>query len=347
MTKDNQPLSILVIEDNPGDFMLIDDYLIEKFSAIRVIHKETFESAITDIKSFANIDIILLDLILPDLKGEQLVEKVQEVSGNIPIIILTGYSDIELARKILSKGVSDFLIKDEISPEIIYKSIIYALERKSYIAQLNKNKKIYQDLFDFSPQPMWVYDPDTLLFLGVNKAAVDKYGYTLEEFERMTIKDIRPRSQVKHLEKSLKDRKRDCSNHYAGEFEHLLKTGQEIRVEIYSSEIEYGDKIMRLILAKDITDKQEYIRTIEGHNRKLKDIAWTQSHVVRAPLARLLSIIHLLELDVVDPDDIPFLLNQIKGSGSELGKIIDDLNIESNSMNQTHTKHGEVSIAGR
>ena len=108
MTKDDQPLSILVIEDNPGDFMLIDDFLLEKFSAIKVIHEETFESAIAELKSFENIDIILLDLILPDMKGEQLVEKVQEHSGNIPIIILTGYSDIGLARKILSKGVSDF-----------------------------------------------------------------------------------------------------------------------------------------------------------------------------------------------------------------------------------------------
>src|SRR5690606_10073344 len=203
MTKDDQPLSILVIEDNPGDFMLIDDYLLEKFSAIKVIHQETFESAIAELKSFENIDIILLDLILPDLKGEQLVEKVQEHSGNVPIIILTGYSDIGLARTILSKGVSDFLIKDEISPEIIYKAIIYALERKSYITKLNKNKKIYQDLFDFSPQPMWIFDPSTLNFLNVNKAAINKYGYTLEEFKKMTIKDIRPKNHMGFLEKSL------------------------------------------------------------------------------------------------------------------------------------------------
>src|SRR5690606_2663671 len=136
MRKDDQPLSILVIEDNPGDFLLIDDYLLEKFSAIKVVHIKTFKSLITDLKSFESIDVVLLDLTLPDLKGEMLVEKIQEYIDNAPIIILTGYSDIELARKALSKGISDFLIKDEINPEIIYKSIVYAIERKSYISQL-------------------------------------------------------------------------------------------------------------------------------------------------------------------------------------------------------------------
>lgn len=348
MMKDDQQLSVLVIEDNPGDFMLIDDYLLEKFSAIKVIHQETFESAISELKSFENIDIILLDLILPDLKGEQLVEKVQEVSGNIPIIILTGYSDIELARKILSKGVSDFLIKDEISPEIIYKSIIYALERKSYIAKLNKNKKIYQDLFDFSPQPMWIFDPSTLRFLNVNKAAIDKYGYTLEEFKSMTIKDIRPKNHMEFLEKSLEERKRENRDSYAGVFYHTLKSGETICVEIYSNNIEYEGRTVRLILASDITEKQEYVSTVETQNKKLKEIAWTQSHVVRAPLARILSVIHVLEQDCVEPHDFPDLLEKIKMSGDELDKIIQNIVAETKTMmNLSNFEHGKNNNTGR
>lgn len=332
MTKDDQPLSILVIEDNPGDFMLIDDFLLEKFSAIKVIHEETFESAIAELKSFENIDIILLDLILPDMKGEQLVEKVQEHSGNIPIIILTGYSDIGLARKILSKGVSDFLIKDEINPEIIYKAIIYALERKNYITKLNTSKRIYRDLFDFSPQPMWIFDPSTLHFLNVNKAAINKYGYTLEEFKNMTIKDIRPKNHMEFLEKSLEERKTRDPDTYAGVFFHALKSGETICVEIYSNDIEYEGRTVRLVLASDITEKQEYVSTIETQNKKLRDIAWTQSHVVRAPLSRLLGVINLLDLEPNDSEEVPFLLEQIKVSGKELDKIIQDIVAETRSM---------------
>ncbi len=96
MTKDNQPLSILVIEDNPGDFLLIDDYLLEKFSAIKVVNAESFESAVKFLQSLSKVDVILLDLELPDLRGEKLVEALQEYTGDIQIIILTNYSDTNL-----------------------------------------------------------------------------------------------------------------------------------------------------------------------------------------------------------------------------------------------------------
>lgn len=340
MTKDDMPLSILVIEDNPGDFVLIDDYLLEKFSAINVIHHMSFEAAASEIESFKNIDIILLDLVLPDLMGEQLVEKVQEHSGNVPIIILTGYSDIELARKTLSKGVSDFLIKDEINPEIIYKSIVYAKERKGYVNQLKQEKKVSQDLFDFSPQPMWIYDPVTLRFMDVNQAAITKYGYSLEEFLELTLRDIRPKDCQGYLEQSLKIDQRDNANHYAGKFKHQLKSGQEIWVEIYSSEIQYRGRATRLILSNDITDKQHYIGTIEDQNRKLKQIAWTQSHVVRAPLARLLGIINLFGLEAGSSDDQRFMLDQIRKSGEELDKIIQGIIEQTNAMDLKDINNG-------
>src|SRR5438093_10652785 len=57
----------------------------------------------------------------------------------------------------------------------------------------------YRLWFDNNPQPMWVYDLDSLAFLAVNDAAVDHYGYTRTEFLRLTIKDIRPPEDVAAL----------------------------------------------------------------------------------------------------------------------------------------------------
>ncbi|WP_275615340.1 PAS domain S-box protein [Flagellimonas yonaguniensis] len=199
-------------------------------------------------------------------------------------------------------------------------------------AELNKSKKIYQDLFDFSPQPMWIYDPQTLYFLNVNNAAIAKYGYTLDEFKAMTIKDIRPKDHMKFLEKSLKERQQKKRDSYAGMFFHALKSNETICVEVYSNDIEYEGRTVRLVLASDITDKQEYVSTIETQNKKLRDIAWTQSHVVRAPLSRLLGVVNLLDLELCDSEDVPFLLEQVKVSGEELDKIIQDIVAETRSM---------------
>jgi len=89
---------------------------------------------------------------------------------------------------------------------------------------------------------------------------------------------------------------------------------------------------VRLVLASDITDKQEYVSTIETQNKKLRDIAWTQSHVVRAPLSRLLGVINLLDLEPDDSDDVPFLLEQVKLSGEELDRIVQKIVAETRLM---------------
>src|SRR5690606_26297066 len=268
------------------------------------------------------IDIILLDLILPFLQGEALVEKIQQYSGDIPIIILTGYTDIDLARKILSMGISDFLIKDEINPEILYKSIIYSLERKNYIDGLNKTKKTYQDLFNLSPQPMWLYDISSLRFLDVNHATINKYGYTLEEFKSMTLKDIRPKDQIQYFETIVNKPLFNESHGFVGALVHSTKSGQLINVEIYNSNIEYNGKRVRLVLANDVTEKLNHLNEIEAQNIKLKNIAWTQSHVVRAPLSRMLGIINLIEMESFASEDLPFLIHQLKSSANEMDEIV-------------------------
>lgn len=333
MIKENLQLSILIIEDNLGDFVLLEDHLLEKFDGIRIYHEASFDAAILKIESAKKIDIILLDLMLPFLKGEALVEKVQQYSGDIPIIILTGYANIDLARKILSMGISDFLIKDEINPEILYKSIIYSLERKSYINGINKTKKTYKDLFNLSPQPMWLYDRTSLRFLDVNHAAIIKYGYTLEEFKKMTLKDIRPKDQVQYLEDKVLNPAHNESYGFAGVFMHTLKSGKDIRVEIYSSNIEYNDREVRLVVVNDVTEKIKHLNEIEAQNVKLKNIAWTQSHVVRAPLSRILGIINLMELESFASEDLPFLIHHLKSSADELDVIVRNIVDESKLLN--------------
>ena len=127
-------------------------------------------------------------------------------------------------------------------------------------------------------------------------------------------------------------RKNEGMINLAGIFFHTLKSGATICVEIFSSEIEFEGRAVRLVLANDITEKQEYIDTIEIQNKKLRIIAWTQSHVLRSPLSRILGIINLLDMEPKDSEDVPFLLEQIKVSSNELDKIIRKIVSETNSI---------------
>lgn len=167
----NQALRILVIEDNTGDFVLIDSYFGDNVKPV-LVHAKNFLQASTILSSGdAHFDVILLDLTLPDNSGEKLITDVISLSAGCPVIILTGYSDIKFSIKSLSLGIADYLIKDDINASSIYKSIIYTIERTRSHKDLQQSEKRYSDLFQLSPQPMLLFDAVTLQFLDVNASA--------------------------------------------------------------------------------------------------------------------------------------------------------------------------------
>ena len=124
-------------------------------------------------------------------------------------------------------------------------------ERKRAEEALRESEERYRLLFEGNPQPMWVYDHETLAFLAVNEAAVRSYGYTREEFLAMTIKDIRPPSEVP----SLLDRiaKLDKRLSTPRTWQHRKKDGSIIEAEITSDETVFAGRRARLVLSSDIT----------------------------------------------------------------------------------------------
>jgi PAS domain-containing protein len=78
-------------------------------------------------------------------------------------------------------------------------SLRNATERRRTESALRESEQRYRKLFASNPHPMWVYDVETLEFLEVNNAAISNYGYSREEFSRMTIKDIRSHEDIPAL----------------------------------------------------------------------------------------------------------------------------------------------------
>jgi two-component system, cell cycle sensor histidine kinase and response regulator CckA len=120
---------------------------------------------------------------------------------------------------------------------------------------LTSSEEQYRLLFDANPHPMWVYDPVSLAFAAVNDAAVRLYGYAREEFLAMTIKDIRPASEVPALLESLAapDRRGNASDTV---WRHLKKDGTPIDVAIASSAIEFLGLPARFVLATDVSEQR-------------------------------------------------------------------------------------------
>ncbi len=255
MVNENSPV-ILVVEDNPGDFVLIEDYLQEKFTSPDIRNAPNFSVAKRMLADARNrFDVILLDLELPDKTGYSLIGGIVALAPDSVLIILTGYANLEFSIKSLSMGVSDYLAKDDLNATSLYKSIIYNIERKKTNQRLAESEKRFSGLFQLSPQPMWVFDPETLGYILVNEAALTKYGYTEEEFLNMTIMDIRPEEERENLLKALRMRKLDTVSTTAGHFRHKTKSGEVIEVEVYSRPITLNGRIYRSVIAIDVTEK--------------------------------------------------------------------------------------------
>ncbi len=160
---------------------------------------------------------------------------------------------------------------------LMISTVVDVTEQKRLEKQLRESEEKYRHLFENNPEPMWIYDPDTLKFVEVNQAAINHYGYSEEEFMEMTLLDIRPDEDAEALKENVKQNKGTSS--YSEEWIHLKKDGTKIDVELSSSDVKYKqDKTYRLVLINDIT-KQKRVQeriiqsVIEGEDRERKRIA--------------------------------------------------------------------------
>lgn len=142
-------------------------------------------------------------------------------------------------------------------------------EKKQAEAALRESEQQYRRLFEGNPQPMWVYDVETLGFLAVNDAAVSHYGFSREEFRGMTIKDIRPAEDVPSLVASVAKRDRGATR--ARDVRHRKKDGTIIFVDITSYPMVFAGRPARIVLANDVTEHRRLEEQLR-HAQKMEAV---------------------------------------------------------------------------
>src|SRR3984893_14773135 len=114
------------------------------------------------------------------------------------------------------------------------------------------SERNYRTLFEGHPQPMWLYDVDTLAFLNVNDAALDRYGYSRDEFLAMTIKDIRPPQDVPKLLELVEGAQPGFDK--SGPWRHQLRDGTTFQVLVTSHAVIFDGHSARFVLAEDLSE---------------------------------------------------------------------------------------------
>lgn len=140
MSKDRFKI-LLLVEDNPGDARLLREMFNEQGSlGTELTHVNCMSEAETHLAEHA-VDIILLDLGLPDAQGLSAVRRARAVAPRVPLVVLTGLDDESLAAQALQEGAQDYLIKGQIDSRGLVRALRYAIERNNMEEALFEEKE--------------------------------------------------------------------------------------------------------------------------------------------------------------------------------------------------------------
>src|ERR1700736_4929713 len=122
-------LQVLLVEDNAGDARLLREmFSKEKADSFQLTHLLRMSDAET-VLAKGGVDIVLLDMGLPDAHGIETVRRAHVAAPNVPMIVLTGLEDEALAAEAMKEGAQDYLIKGQIESRALPRTLRHAIER--------------------------------------------------------------------------------------------------------------------------------------------------------------------------------------------------------------------------
>lgn len=145
---DDKLIKILIIEDNPEDLRIIEEMLKEVENPVFELHSSKRLSDGLKCLVRDGFDILLLDLSLPDSVGLDTFSSVYEQAPEIPIVILSGFDDEEMAIRAVSEGAQDYLVKGHVTSPLLSRSISYAIERKLIEDELIRHRYYLNELVE-------------------------------------------------------------------------------------------------------------------------------------------------------------------------------------------------------
>lgn len=359
---------ILIIDDQQANIEVLVDLLeLKGYTNVHSLIDST--KALSVIESIKP-DVVLLDLMMPVMSGFDVMEQLNEhqlMGYFMPILVLTADITTETKRRALKAGASDFLTKpfDLTEVSIRIKNLLINVylfqqfvnqtkileegvasrtadliqkneEMKQLKVEVERNEEKYRTLFNTIMDGITVAylkpDNSTSCFVEFNHAALDLFGYTSKE-----LSDMGPFQLESKVDRAvINDRILRLHSNDMIHYDAIIrqKNGAEIIVEVKAIKVRYWNEDAILFITRNITDRMEHIAAIEKQNLMLKAIAWKQSHIVRAPLARLMSLVSLLSENVHDPDYTKSnIMDDIMKSAHELDDVIKDITHKTNAIN--------------
>jgi hypothetical protein len=271
------PATVLVVEDNPDHADLVDLMLVQgRGRPWTVEHASDLGAALARLAR-KGVDVVLLDLNLPDSRGLDTVARVCASVPDLPVVVATSTDDEELGVVAIHSGAQDYLMKGQFDPAALTRTLRLAIERKQGEVAASRLAAIVENSSDA------IIGHDLEGIIGTwNAGATRMYGYTSEEMRGRSIGVLFPRARLQEASDILRR---------AGDGEHVLaydtvqvtKEGGEIAASLTVSPVQgaSGMTIGASFIARDISARKRTEEMLRASERRLKAIIDSEPECVK------------------------------------------------------------------
>jgi two-component system, NarL family, sensor histidine kinase UhpB len=171
-------ITILIIEDNPGDLLIFEEYLKLTSMASASLYKAQSLTDAFNILARYDMQIVFLDLSLPDVSGIKSFTSLNEKIKHTPVVVLSGLSSTSVALECITLGAQDYLLKDDLTPALLEKSINYSIERKKNLEKISRNVERYEMIGSITNDIIWHWN---FITNEIKSPSKEFFDYKLED----------------------------------------------------------------------------------------------------------------------------------------------------------------------
>ncbi|PWV53647.1 hybrid sensor histidine kinase/response regulator [Chitinophaga sp. S165] len=318
----DQPVHILMIDDDEDDFYLVSQ-LLQDISPgqYHLDWAPTYSKAVEEIDRKVH-DIYLADYRLGPYTGIDILHHFQQLDYKAPVIMLTGKGDYSIDKEAMQAGASDYLVKGEISADLLERSIRYALDEARHLRIIEENEKKYFGVFEKAHDLIILADCNKNV-IDANPAAIRTLQYSKEEILKLNLKHLFfQEDQCKHFFEHI------CGvdSSLRTEYNFLTKHGKKLDVMVSAVTLDEQEQIF-LCVVQDITErKREELEKQQQQKFVVTGrIARVIAHEVRNPLTNILLAVSQFKGEPVSVEDSQVYVDIIERNCTRINQLITEL----------------------